>query len=131
MQRFHSDLPEGCPPPNAEPLPGTIYRCAETLDDRAFLSHREANKPCDASTDGAECHCWGTSVWVDPKDVREARKIYSHFRRKIVVIIRPQPNHGVIIHSPSRKQPGHWTMWRDITVDLLDFSTILSNDELD
>jgi hypothetical protein len=98
-------------------MTGFLYRRIEKspATEKDFRSHRENDKPCPAE----ECDCWGLSVWVDLKHVKHALKVYRAFRNSPIVRFHVTPEHGVIMHTGSQRQPEHRTFWRDMETDFV------------
>jgi hypothetical protein len=116
---FHANLPTGCPPGEAEPVSGEIFRgIRETpISETDFLSHRETGSHCDAP----ECECWGLSVWASMEAVEHARKAIPPIRRFWYIASGDLGEaDGVIKHTPNRRQPQHHTFWRDAERDFAD-----------
>ena len=123
MPTYHPNRPPNCPPPEATPMDGVIYRSlqGQTPCQEDALSKRE--RQIELSEDivpqeSAECLFWGLSVWINIADVRHARRLFSFVRKHQIGKATISSECGVILHTPSRSQPEHRTFWRDINLDL-------------
>lgn len=112
MPLYHSSLPKGCPPKDATPMHGTIYRSLEQdpATEKDFRSHREVPRRCT----GDECKCWATSIWVDIEHVRHALKQYAPLRGRPIAKLEINEKCGVVKHTGSGPQPEHRSFWRDM-----------------
>jgi len=117
LPSYHPNIPDGCPPTDARPMRGVIYRSLRGAKPEAidFQSHAERN----VSSVGPECQKWGLSVWLSEEDVKHARSVMAFFRRKHIACGQVTPLHGVIKRTPSGNQPNHHTYWRDHTIDFV------------
>jgi hypothetical protein len=123
MHKFHPGLPAECPPKEAQPIEGALYRgiLHPPVSAVDFLSHREANKKCTAG----ECECWGLSVWRTRDAVDHARATIRYIRRWHIAAGQVVPEDGVILPTPSEQQPEHHTFWRDVQRDVARRFTII------
>src|SRR5437764_988464 len=121
MPRYVEGLPSDCPPEDATPMNGAIYRGLKKLpiDHDTIKSHRELNMKCDRDN----CECWGTSVWISREHVTHAQRTISFVRRWYIAEINITDEHGVI--KRTGRQLNHYTFWRDCTVDFAKRSTII------
>jgi hypothetical protein len=111
--KFNSLCPNDCPPQGAEPAAGQIFRGIRKLpiSEDDFLSHREMGADCRAP----ECECWGLSVWPSLEAVEHARRAIPAIKRHWHIAVGDLvADDGVIIHTPKKAQPEHYTLWRDI-----------------
>jgi hypothetical protein len=106
-------------------MDGVIYRCLSQIEpcQDDVLSEREKQTANGESITpdavSRECQRWGLSVWISLSDVRHARKLFSFVRKRPIGRIKITSQHGVILHTPSGRQPNHRTFWRDINLDLV------------
>jgi hypothetical protein len=128
IQEFHADLPDDCPPQDAVPAFGVVYRGLKGLpiSEKHFRSHRETGSPCQLE----ECQCWGLSVWRTRQAVDHARKavpaIKMHWYIAEGVLAATD---GVIKHTPSKTQTEHFTFWRDMKATFFNrFRVIITPD---
>ena len=114
---FHPDIVASCPPIDAQPAPGPIYRkiAGKVATAADFASDVESNKTnCDATL----CECWGCSIWCDEESVALALDLFPFWKKKYIVVGTPGNQHGVLKHTPTDSQPGHHTFWRALGVGL-------------
>lgn len=109
---FCENLPAACPPVDAVPVQGDVYRGCRTADlsDQDFLSFGELRS---ARHDPSLCAVWGLSVWVSQEAVEFARANMPYVRKWHIHRGNLSPEHGVIIATPSAQQPEHHTFWKD------------------
>lgn len=77
-------------------------------------SVKEQGRPCDP----ADCRSWGLSVWLAQEAAEHARSLIPFFRKCYIVAISVGVNDGVLLHTPSNNQPGHYTFWKRHDVNL-------------
>lgn len=120
--RFSDHLPKDCPPHEAEPVAGEVYRGIKKGRLRAedFLSHREQGIRCS----GDECLCCGLSVWVDLRAAKHAVSMIPYMRKWKIAKASLSPRHGVIKHTPEH-QPDHYTYWPDKRNDCCQLFSII------
>lgn len=126
MPNYHPELPPGCPPNDAAPMTGTVFRRTKkpptTITNQDFHSSRELGD----QAPGSECQRWGTSVWVDMADVlRDLENFAAYLPKYRIVAFDVTPDHGVIKHTPTNDRPHHHTFWRDATIDFSEICTIV------
>lgn len=125
VEPYHQDCPGHCPPDDANPYAGTLYRAAKKFppNKRDMLSVIEQGR----RTDAQDCRSWGLSVWVDEAAARHAREIVPFFRTCSIVKFTVDEDNGELMHTPSNDQPNHHTYWKkaDVTLSDDDFSLFL------
>lgn len=110
-------MPQNCPPAEATPMEGTLFRGIPNPPVNAshFRSHAEAEKPCDPR----KCKSWGLSVWVSEADARHAQQALTYMQAWHIAAGQVVPSDGVVMPTPSNSQPNHHTFWlspnRDIS----------------
>lgn len=111
MHSFNPGFPAICPPSDAKPVDTEVFRLVmqDYPSANDFLSHREIGKRCECD----ECECWGLSVWCSRPAVDHALKVIPYFRKKCIAKGRVAKSNGVIKHTPTNKQPCHYTFWKD------------------
>lgn len=115
---FHPELPDACPPQEAEPVLGTVYRGVRngrvSEDDFLSLNERKRAYPTD-------CDHWGLSVWVTEEAVKHAYKILIPLKKRTwsIAVGQLQPTDGLIMHTPSPTQPDHRTFWKNRNADMV------------
>lgn len=114
---FNPDIPDQCPPSDAEPANTTIYRQVSKLPicGEQFLSHAELKK---GSYDLNNCNHWGCSVWIDKEAVSHARSIIPFFKKTYIIGGNVDRSDGVIKHTPSGNQDQHYTFWKFFRKDI-------------
>ena len=114
---YHPDIIDSCPPADAVPAVGPIYRkiAGKTAVPEDFDSDVEAKK---TNADHADCECWGCSIWCDEDAVALALDLFPYWKKKHIVVGTPTDQHGVVKHTPSGPQPNHYTFWRAFGIGL-------------
>ena len=110
-------LGDTCPPKEAQPANLTIYRGVRTppVGPDDFLSHVEAQVDGNNPND---CEHWGLSVWVSMEAVEHARRTYRGIRRWYVAQGDVTEEDGVLLVTPSSRQPEHHTFWKVFGKDI-------------
>lgn len=100
-----------CPPHEARAVNQKIYRGIRVppIRENDFSSHAEMNAP---SANLQDCTHWGLSVWVNEKAVYHARKTYRSLRKWHIAEGTVSEADGVLLATPSDKQPEHFTYWK-------------------
>lgn len=110
-----ADLPVGCPPSDAQPCVGEIYRLVPSLpiDQSGFVSHFD-RFPGKKWQD--ECIAKGLSVQRSYEAICKLRKRFKRgYRDHKVVFASLNPAIGVIKQT---KSEGHYTWWPEIGADV-------------
>jgi hypothetical protein len=104
-------MPKPCPPPNAGPANGVIFRGIPKppISEDDFLSHPELNRP---NCDHGNCEHWGLSVWVSKAEAEHAQRIFRYMRKWHIASGSVNGSDGVIMQTPSNQQPNHHTFWK-------------------
>lgn len=89
------------------------------MDD--FLSHAELNLVDDRTI----CEHWGLSVWVSLHAVEHARKTYRPLRKWHIASGDVSPDDGVLMATPSTRQPEHHTFWKVYGRDISGSFTVM------
>jgi hypothetical protein len=121
--KFHPDIIKNCPPSDASPGSGLIYRMVKSFPPASddFDSDVERKtKNCDQTN----CDCWGCSVWADSDGVETAMNLFKYWRKRYIVSVSLKSSDGLTKNSPSNGQPGHYTFWKAVGVDLSNKCTI-------
>jgi hypothetical protein len=127
--KYHPDIPVACPPKEATPTNGVVYRASKkaSLEASDFASHAERKL---RGYDPKVCQCWGLSVWVSEEAVETARKLFPVFRYKRFILSGALGvSDGVIMQTPSESQPEHHTFWKAIDRDVSAQFTVYLNPE--
>lgn len=106
------DLPTGCPPPQAAPAAGAVFRAANHDPPEAvdFLSLYEEERPLRNPTPVLECQHRGLSVFRALADVRHLLGLFPD-RWQLVAAGVLTADSGVTLHTPSNRFPSHTTWW--------------------
>lgn len=108
MAGFPKHWPDTCPPPDAEPASGAVYRiCRENppaVED--FQSHAELGK----TSKGNECIRHGLSVFRNPSEARHLTELFPKLG-KLIFRGELTPEHGKLKTTPARTRPSHVTWW--------------------
>lgn len=129
MVEYHPNFPPACPPSDALPASGEIFRGIRTppVTSADFLSHVELQmKNCDSSN----CEHWGLSVWVSRAAVVNARKVFKYMRRWHIAVGTVDADDGVIKPTPNEKNNEHHTFWKAFGNDISDRFTIAFEPEV-
>jgi hypothetical protein len=118
MVKYLEDLPDTCPPADAENVDRELFKAIDGNRPREkdFKSFAERKRP---GIDPEECDSWGLSVWPDMVAVRHALRVYPTFRRKSIIRFTVTKQDGCLKFTPSKKQPDHHTFWKDCNRSLL------------
>jgi hypothetical protein len=117
-----TDLPENCPPGDAQPAEGTFFRFVK--DDPP--SRRDFVRPIDLPGASARhgpderCEASALSLFADQEDVQKARALIPGFGKKKVARGELAPHMGVLKHTapPIAEQPvfeSHHDWWMPST----------------
>jgi hypothetical protein len=112
MMQWRKHLPDDCPPEDAIPTIGQVYRLADknNFDENDFLSHRELHP--EREWEGvSECVAGGISVYTELEGILRLRRRVKSMRRKKVISGVLEPKHGKMKHTPSETHPSHHTWW--------------------
>jgi hypothetical protein len=124
---FNPDIPKACgptcPPSEAQPVNQKIYRGIRTppVKPDDFLSHVELQLDSDASN----CEHWGLSVWVTRDAVDHAIKTFRPLRKWHIAEGVVNATDGVLLATPTGRQPQHHTFWKVFGKDLTGNFTII------
>jgi hypothetical protein len=125
--KFHPSIRDecscDCPPNSADQVQQTIYRGIRELPLKPedFLSHAELNLVDDRTI----CEHWGLSVWVTLNAVKNDMKTYRPLRKWHVASGDVSPDDGVLMATPTRRQPEHYTFWKVYGKDISGSFTII------
>jgi len=108
---YPNDWPEGCPPNDAEPAFGIVFRGVKTNppteDD--FLTYRELGK----ADRGKPCEAAGVSVFRDDKDAKHYIDKYP-YTGNMIAKGTLSSDHGMVkptARSLNGKKNSHTTWW--------------------
>ena len=108
--RYRDELPENCPPPEAEEIaePRVVYhfvrRVPPTADD--FRSQRQ-RRPELAQSGADECIAAGLSVFADPAEMIDMQG-RGYFARRIICRVELDLGAGAILKT---RGGSHYTWW--------------------
>ena len=106
-------VPANCPPPEAQPAEGVVFRLIASQEPTAGdFSPKRVEAP-DADYAGKECMASGLSVYKKRRDL-ERLMSYPTFRGKALWVAKAQlsPTHGVMLSTPPRHiRNSHHTWW--------------------
>lgn len=113
--QFHPDIIKACPPADAVPASGFLYRKVDALPatKNDFISDVERR-----GGDPSRCDCWGCSIWTTAAAADEALELFPYWKKKYIVRVDLQHSDGVIKKTPTNRQDDHFTFWRDFRVDI-------------
>ncbi|MCA0458055.1 MAG: hypothetical protein LCI00_29075 [Chloroflexi bacterium] len=115
--KFRPHLPSDCPPDDAIPTSGVVYRLAvdKNFGEKEFLSFREINP--DRDLEGiSECVMCGISVYTDIEAVKKMLSRVPAKRRKhkkfnFAFKAHLTPKMGKMKNTPSNFHKSHHTWW--------------------
>ena len=111
--KWPSFLPKNCPPDDAVPADGVVYRLVrqDPPAQRDFVPQRNAGSR--SSFPGSECIASGLSVLRELDDAVRLRKRVPAFKNRTIARGELRPEAGVTRHTPSKKDGGgsHLTWW--------------------
>jgi len=118
-------LPDGCPPANAKPVAGSVYRFVDNdpPDADDFLSWREQNPSQTCRSSLTECQTFGLSVFTTEKGVCTALRRSPFLRKKKPALGTLTSEFGVILNTPSQGKNGkgtgenHHTWWVSLNAE--------------
>ncbi len=101
--------PENCPPGDAEPASGTVYRLVRHNPPQAedFLSTWEEFPGRFPEPNIRIC---GTSVYTDPQDIERLKKRVRHLRDRKTAKGEISRQHGMILKTKAVEKT-HTTWW--------------------
>lgn len=109
-------FPDGCPPEEAQPVSGKVYRFVDNdpphLED--FISWRKINpsEPCPKGL--TECQTCGLSVFTTEEGVCSALRRKPFLRKKKIALahLSSELDLGVILNTPAKGTgDNHHTWW--------------------
>lgn len=108
--RFPDWYPESCPPDDALPARGKVYRlvCAEGPQADDFVPLWQC-RPNHKYPD--MCKACGLSVHRSREDAERLRSVYPTMRDKTIACGTLTPEMGVTKHTPSRISDSHTSWW--------------------
>ena len=118
VRRYPGFYPSVCPPEDAIPASGQVYRCikGEVVSAQEFLSWKELNPERSYSNSCKECEACGISVLRDRRDVLRLIQTVPAMRKCRCAVGLLTPDMGVIKHTPSHRSNSHYTWWTPIGV---------------
>jgi len=116
MMIWFEQLPDGCPPEDAQPVAGSVYRFVDNdppqLED--FVSWRKLNQSEPCPNGLTECQACGLSVFTTEEGVCTAlrRKPFLRKKKTALAHLSSKLNLGVILKTPARGTGNnHHTWW--------------------
>lgn len=119
-------FPAECPPADAAPAVGTLYRFTKkqtpdakdvTCHWNRFEQHRE-----EWARDGRQCQACGLSVYLTVETARQKRAMIPALRKAHVHRVTLVTADGKLKNTPSVGDPEHHTWWAQSTIhDVLGF----------
>lgn len=108
---WRDHLPDGCPPDDALPAHGLVYRLVNKInfDSKDFLSRRE-EKP-DGEWDVSECVAGGVSIYTELHGIKRLQEMVPAMRRKKITKGILDAKHGKMKNTPSQTHSSHYTWW--------------------
>ena len=106
--------PVNCPPPEAEPASGKIYRLVQRdpVQERDFKPLFEENPQRFRNESNTKiCIGCGLSVHTDRQDSEQLKKRVRKFKNRQIAEGELNPTLGMIQHTPSSRFKSHHTWW--------------------
>jgi len=105
---LEDDLPPNCPPPDAEPANGTVFRCCKNNPPAAsdMLTHVEREQALNADP----CLRRALSVLRSEEDARHQARLFRGWKTKFVAKAELTRQHGWCLATPARL-PSHTSWW--------------------
>jgi hypothetical protein len=124
MPKYLDELPDACPPGEAEYGDAELYKAIDGKQpkDKDFKSFAERERP---NIDPALCESWGLSVWPHMAAVQHALDAIPHFQRKCIIKFNITKDDGCLAFTPSKKQPDHHTFWKAADCNILNSCEII------
>jgi hypothetical protein len=108
-------LPDGCPPEDAKPASGLMYRCAEQDPPSAadFLSWRELNPGKNCPTGTTECHACSISLFGSMDGIKQVINRVPRLQKMKIAQGELNSNLGVMENASSKnkKNTSHCDWW--------------------
>ena len=128
--KWRDHLPENCPPDDAIPTNGVVYRFAgrKNFDERDFLSYREIYPEKEYDS---ECIASGISIFTERAGIDRLLKRIPAKRRRRKRVIKGilKPEYGKMKNTPSYTHKSHHTWWLTLeTTPWLEFKIIDSEE---
>ena len=103
--------PENCPPAEAEPAFGTVYRLVQH-DPALAEDFRSTWEECPGRFEEPTIINSGVSIYTDPQDIERLKNRYKKkFSKYKMAEGELNPTLGVIQHTPSSLGKSHHTWW--------------------
>lgn len=111
--------PENCPPEEAQPASGIVYRLVQQdLAQPEDFIPLYIDKPENFENKSISevCRGCGVSVCKDRQDIARLQKSSGKMRKRQIAEGELNPTLGVIKYTPSRKYKSHHTWWIPIRI---------------
>lgn len=115
---WYEQLPEQCPPMDAQPCGGTYYRIANgnPVTEGDFYSQRKLHPNKVFTGLGVdECIARSISLFADVKDAIRRQRL-PKFRNAKIAVVTLQPQDGVMKKTFS---DSHYSWWRTVKYNVL------------
>lgn len=124
-------FPPGCPPDDAQPLPGVFYRLAnkdlavgDPTEESSWLRPYQTHGPHYKQFDATGAH--GLSVFADLDDVTRARRLNPWMARKSLAEVTVAEADGSMRLSPTEFSTSHHDWWTE-PVELLPEAVVIES----
>ncbi len=123
--QWPSHFPHNCPPKNAKPASGDVFRLVKKNRpvDNDFLS--QAKRQPDKDFKEKQCQACGLSVYRDINDIRKMRNRVRPMRKRKIAKGTLSSNLGRILDTPSYEKT-HMTWWVPVGVSPKSVFSIVS-----
>lgn len=111
QKEWYEELPEQCPPLDAEPCKGCYYRIVKGIptESEDYFSQRKLQPEKIFMGEGIdECIVRSVSVFATPEEAKKRLRL-PKFRKNIIVEVSLSPKDGVIKKTFG---PDHYSWWR-------------------
>ena len=115
--RWPDYYPENCPPEDAQPASGVVYRFCRGREPRPadFYPHH-IRFPNMEFHDLCQSGC-GISVYRTPGDIEIAARLVPGMDKKVPAVGSLAAEHGVTKPTPQEDRPTHTTWWIPVGID--------------
>lgn len=107
--KFEPYLPQGCPPTAATFGPKAAFRLVPTLPPSApgFRTPHEERR----HAVGDPCRRCALSLFEDMQDALHVKEQVPYFKDHHIVRGTVPNDGGLLLHTPSKRAPSHWSWW--------------------
>jgi hypothetical protein len=113
---WHSDLPDGCPPPGVQAADGDFYRLVKNNPPLPadFLRPRDGNRMFGVDE---LCLASSHSIFGDMADARKAIEVVPGFRKRLIARGALLAHMGVTLATPASTGKSHTSWWVPVGIE--------------